>query len=977
MRLLTALTALLIWSLTATVMPAQEVRTVPVNRATPNTGSWAAATLASLSPIQKVGQLFSVPTHGVYESADANRLRRLVDLVEDAQIGGIIFFEGEPFEQTLLANDLQERSALPLLVSLDAEWGAAMRVHHATTLPRPMAIGATSDPELAYLTGYITGKEARALGVAQVFAPVADVNNNPNHPIIHTRSFGEAAESVAEMVAAQVRGIQDAGALATLKHFPGHGDTSVDSHHGLPVMLFGPDRLNALELVPFRAGIDAGAASVMTGHLAFPEIEPDPLVPASISHAVTSGILRDQLNFDGLVVTDALNMDGVTDNFSAGEIAVRAIEAGADMLLMSEDVYAARNAIMDALEEGRLSEAQIDRAVMRILVAKEAVGLHNDRRTDVGLVRHAVATNEHLAASSLIARKGTTLLHDDDGILPLDTSLERVLVLVLGDGDRKPAGATRFENEVKSSFSRATRITSRYIGGNATLTDVNEAIGDAAEYDVVIVPAITYVRMRNGDAGLADHHRAAVNRLVEGTVPVVLLGLGNPYAISGIDNPSAYLTSYSRSDVSITASVQALFGQSAVDGRLPITIPGRFDRGAGLSIEQGAPRRGHAEGVGMNGLTQTRIDSLIHAAIARRAFPGAAVAVGRAGTITWMEGYGYHTYDLEAEITPQSQFDMASLTKVIATTTAVMKLYEDGAIDLDAPLARYLPEFGVNGKERVTVRQVLTHQSGLIPFRSFHTLGVTTREALIDAIMNEELQYRPGSDTRYSDLGMISLALAIERITGRPYAEYVRTEVFLPLGMHDTFFRTTGEPDPSVVPTEIDRTFRARLMQGEVHDEAAWILGGTAGHAGLFSTAADLARFGYMMVNDGRINGRQFLKPETIRLFTTRADPDGSTRALGWDTRSTRGYSSAGTLFGPRSFGHTGFTGTSIWFDPDQQLFVILLTNRVYPTRDNNLHVPVRAELADIVYRSIEGPPELLLLDKLRPNLPDRPGTAP
>ncbi len=352
---------------------------------------------------------------------------------------------------------------------------------------------------------------------------------------------------------------------------------------------------------------------------------------------------------------------------------------------------------------------------------------------------------------------------------------------------------------------------------------------------------------------------------------------------------------------------------------------------------------------------ETRVDSLVEAAIGQRVFPGAAVAVGQRDARLLMKGYGRFTYaDTARAVTPQSLFDLASLTKVVATTTATMLLYERGQIDLNAPLSRYLPAFGAGGKGEITVLDVLTHRSGLRPFRPFHTEGYTTRQQVLDAIMNDTLVYPTGTDTRYSDFGPISLALAIENITGEDFGAFVAREVFARLGMTQTGYRPAGQgSDPSVVPTEIDTLFRKRLVQGEVHDEAAYLLGGTAGHAGLFSTAEDLARFATMLVNEGQVDGKTFLKPETIRRFTTRVDASGSTRAIGWDTRSTEGYSSAGTRFGPRAFGHTGFTGTSMWIDPDARLFAILLTNRVYPTRDNSRIGPVRSDFADIVYESV------------------------
>jgi len=351
-----------------------------------------------------------------------------------------------------------------------------------------------------------------------------------------------------------------------------------------------------------------------------------------------------------------------------------------------------------------------------------------------------------------------------------------------------------------------------------------------------------------------------------------------------------------------------------------------------------------------------RLDSLMEVSIRNQAFPGAAVSIGRANGPVLIKGYGYFTYDSKQAVTPTSQFDLASLTKVIATTTAVMKLYEEGRLDLDAPVASYLPEFSRPDRDKITVRQLLTHSAGLIPFRPYHTLGLTTREQVIEAILAEPLDYKPGTQVKYSDHGMILMALIVERITGDDFATWTREHIFEPLGMLNTGFRPVGQGgDNSGGPTEFDHLFRKRLVQGEVHDETAYLLGGTAGHAGLFSTAEDLTRFARMLLNNGRVGTTTFLKPETIKLFTTRVTNLGekNTRALGWDTRSKEGYSSAGQLFGPQSFGHTGFTGTSLWIDPDAGIFAILLTNRVYPTRDNSKIGPVRADLADLTYRTL------------------------
>jgi CubicO group peptidase (beta-lactamase class C family) len=393
-----------------------------------------------------------------------------------------------------------------------------------------------------------------------------------------------------------------------------------------------------------------------------------------------------------------------------------------------------------------------------------------------------------------------------------------------------------------------------------------------------------------------------------------------------------------------------------------VTLPGRFEFGTGIETDQEAIRYGVPEDVGMNSSVLSRLDTLLWNAIEDSAFPGAAIAIGRGTVIAKTDGYGYFTYDSEQRTTSRSLFDLASLTKVVATTPAVMLLYDRGEVKLDEPVATYLPEFGTAGKDSVTIRHLLTHTSGLAPFYPFEQMGITTRDGIIDFIAADSLRFPPDSVYRYSDLGMIILAETVGRITGQDLGAFVAENIYDPLGMHDTGFRPVGERaiDESVVPTEIDTIFRKRLIQGEVHDERAWVMGGTAGHAGLFSTAEDLARYASMLINGGSGNGVQIFKPETIALFTTRFPNEiGSTRALGWDTKSQGDYSSAGEFFGPNSYGHTGFTGTSIWIDPDADLFVILLSNRVYPTRQNHKILAIRPRVADLAALSLTGGTEV------------------
>lgn len=927
---------------------------------------WAEQVLDTLSLEKQVAQLFAVSVEGAFEASDPKLREYRVRLVRDLGIGGVIFFQGSPVEQAAFANELQELAPVPLLVSQDMEWGAGMRLEGATSFPAAMAIAATGDPRLAYDAGVATAREARAVGVRQVFAPVADVNTDPNNPVIDTRSFSDRPERVATFVREFVRGVQDGGVLATVKHFPGHGDTDEDSHESLPVSRLGFAELDSIHLEPFRAAVGAGVASVMTAHVAYPEVDTAASLPATLSPLLVDGLLRDSLGFDGLVVSDALNMSAVARLAPPAEVAVMAVEAGVDMLLMSTDIELAHRAVVNAVRSGRIDSTWIERSVRRILQAKASAGLHIDRITDLDHVRTTVGNSRSLALAELIAERSLTLLAGDLPVLGLNPT-EHVLVVTVSDRTGAAPGqvfraALRDENP-DAEFSFLTVDPS-------TVGSSRPAIArGVARSDRVIVAAHAFAGRWKQRPRTAAALSGLIDDLTTGDKPATLVVFGSPYMLSGLQHlPERVLLAYDSGDVVQRAAAGALSGSVTVSGRLPVTVPATYAYGSGRSVTAIYPHRNVPEFVGMDGASLSQIDSLIRGAIEHRAFPGAAVAVGRGGSIAHLATYGYFTYESERRISTDAAFDLASLTKVVATTTAMMRLYEDGLVDLDAPVSRYVPEFGQAGKDRVTVRQLLSHTGGLIPFRPFYSMGIRTRQGVLDAIFADSLVYEPGTESRYSDFGPITLAILIERVTGQPFARYVRENVFEPLGMWHTGYRRAGAFDPAAVPTEVDDYFRNRTLQGEVHDENAWLLGGTAGHAGLFSTITDLSRFATMLVHEGRIGDRQFIQPETVRLFTTPVDSlRRHTRALGWDTRTPEGYSSAGQLFGPRSFGHTGFTGTSMWIDPDARLYVVLLANRVYPTRDNSGHVPIRPALADLAYLSVRS----RRTDPLRPSVTD------
>ena len=756
-------------------------------------------------------------------------------------------------------------------------------------------------------------------------------------------------------------GLQDGNVIATVKHFPGHGDTATDSHSALPILPFSRARLDSVELVPFRAARDAGIMSVMMGHLALPELEPDVNIPATLAPAVVNSLLRQEMGFKGLIVSDAMRMTGITRSFGTGESAVRAIEAGVDILVMSKDEYAARSAILHAIEEGRLTEERIDESVMRLLMIKEWLGLNRNRLLDPSMTRKVVANNYHTMLSETIAREAVTLIRNQNNLVPLHDIPRRISIVTVSDTDEPDRGAY-FRSFFKSQNSYAS-VSEYLIDIRSTSDDFRNVLRRTSNADLVIIPTYRPFRSGTNNINLPRRIENFINELTSRNIPSVVISFGSPYLVNALNQqPDVYIAAYGESESTEKAVVQALLGQSEIKGKLPITIPGLYKYGEGIHVPQRIARLGYPEEVGMSSQALFAVDSLINASIAEQAFPGAAVAIGRPNVLVKLNGYGYFTYNSEQRITPQSKFDLASLTKVVATTTAVMQQHEAGRLNLEDKVVKYLPAFGQKGKENITIRHLMTHTSGLKPFRPFYKEGITTRQGVIDAIFAEELVYTPGTEMRYSDFNMILVALIIEKITGQNFATYSTQKIFNPLGMKNTGFRRAGVgSDRSIVPTEVDNVFRNKLIQGEVHDETAFVLGGTAGHAGLFSTAEDLAKFAFMMMNEGMHDDLRFLKKETISMFTTAVDPSRHTRALGWDTKSPTGYSSAGQYFSNKSYGHTGFTGTSMWIDPEANLFVILLSNRVYPTRENTKHSQVRSKLADIAYQSIIGPNEVVL----------------
>lgn len=961
MRTINRWLLLLALSLMATTGSTQKTPRAPAAptpaKLSPEGERWVSQTLKSMSLDEKIGQLFAVWAYGSFLSTESQDYKDLLRDVEEKHIGSFaIQTQGSPlgversqvYPTAVLVNTLQRHAKVPLLVGADFERGTGMRIDEGTSFPYEMSVAATGRPEDAYTMGKITALEARAVGVPWIFSPVADVNSNPQNPIINTRSFGEDPARVSEFVAAFVRGVEENGGLATAKHFPGHGDTSTDSHLDLPLVSSDLAHLDSVELAPFRAAIAAGTSTIMTGHLAVPALEPDINVPATMSPKIMTGLLRERMGYNGLVVTDALDMGGVTVRYPPGEVAVRSILAGADVLLVPPVLDAALQAVHEAVASGRIPMARLNEAVTRVLRAKAKLGLNKSKVVDLEALARNFDRPEYGRAALDIADRGITLLRDDQHILPLDaTKPERVLlVAVSGDSDPYPAG--NLENEIRWRVDSLTtiRMDTRFVRADTVKLPAPDT------YDVAIAAVYVRVTDRKGSIGLPDDEAALVNRLLSAGKPVVVAGFGSPYLAESFPTAKTYIAAFGTGDVAQWAMGRALFGQTSVGGRLPVNIPGVAPIGAGLDVAPNPMELREADAHAEEKFQ--RAYDVLDQAVNDHAFPGGVLAVGYQDELIVHE-FGRQTYDAKSPaVNVDTIYDAASLTKPVVTATLVALQVEAGRIGLDLSVARYIPEWndGPNPDWRrtVTIRNLLTHSSGL-PAHKDYFLTLHSKREFIAAICREPLEYAPGTKTVYSDLGFILLGEILERSTGKTVDQLAHEQIFAPLDMSSTMFNPPKDLVTRIAPTENDTTFRKRLVQGSVHDENAFAMGGVAGHAGMFTTAGDLAVFCQMLLNGGIYGHHRLLTRATISQFTAPQASADNAYTLGWMKPTPN--SSSGRYFSPRSFGHLGYTGTSIWIDPDRRLFVILLTNRVFPTRENDKIAAVRPAVHDAVVESL------------------------
>lgn len=938
--------------------------------------AWARQQLDSLSLEEKIGQLFMV---AAFTDAVQYNIPQVEKLVREQRIGGVMFMQGGPMRQVAALNRLQRSSRLPLMVGMDAEWGLGMRLDSTLSFPRNMTLGAIENDSLLYQYGRIMAGQCRALGVHVSFAPVVDVNYSARNPVINDRSFGQDRHLVARKALMLMQGMQDHGVMASAKHFPGHGDTDSDSHYTLPFIRHSRQRLDSIEVYPFSQLIHHGVQSVMVAHLYVPALDNTPNLPTTLSPRVVGRMLRDSLGFRGLVFTDAMNMGGVARYYQAGEAELMALKAGNDVLLYPRDVPKAIAYIRRAiLEDSTYTQAELDAHVYRILLAKAWMGLPKNRYASYEAARAAIADPAAIALRDELYAQAVSLVKNDLLPVPIGKLNRRMAYVQIGYNRGTP-----FYETLKTYAPFDFFLLDRY-SRRATLDSVLRVLKD---YDVIVTGLFEMSRYAFRHYGITPTILTYCDSVSAWDAQSILVHFNNPYALQYLQDHRAVIAAYEEAPAAQVAAAEIVMGSRQPTGLMPVVLPDKFSMGFSYVNEGERFRTARPDEAGMDPATLDKIEPLVQDLIRKRAMPGCAIMALRNNNIVYNRAFGYHTYQREVPVDSYaSLFDLASVTKVVATTVCAMKLWEEKKLTLDAPVHTYLPEVtGAVGD--ISIRELLQHNSGLVAWIPFYlqTVKYGVRDpAVYDTLPSASYPVQIGTQLwlnkdypdsiwhqiirqpvnkaqgyKYSDLNMIILKRVMERITNQSLEDYATHTFYQPLGMNNTLFNPAWKGRAADCPPTVeDRKYRFERVQGYVNDECASLLGGYSGHAGLFSNPYDLAKLLLMLRNGGEYGGERYLEPGIIRYFTSQSTQlPSSRRGLGWDKPDKRpGYISPASDYATASaYGHLGFTGTCVWVDPEADLIYILLANRTYPDSENNtfLYENVRGKVADLLYESI------------------------
>lgn len=963
---------------------------------------WVDSVYKTLNKKQRIAQLMIIRAHS---NLGQDHIDGVVKLIKKYNVGGLCFFQGGPVRQANLTNYYQSIAKTPLMITIDAEWGVGMRLDSVQNFPRQLMMGAMQNEDIVYQFGRAVAQQCKRLGIHVNFAPVVDVNNNPNNPVINDRSFGEDKFKVAIYGAAYTNGMQSLGVMACAKHFPGHGDVAVDSHLDLPIIEKSKASLTDLELYPFKKLIDANVGSMMLAHLYLPSLDSTANQASSLSPKIVNDLLKNEMQYKGLTFTDALEMKGVSKFYPAGEASVQSIIAGNDLLCLPGDVKGSIKKILKAIRKGKISKQDIEARVKKVLLAKYNLGLHtitpintNNIVSDLNASTASITKQIAIDAITLIKQKSQPVFPvgfnvDNKDVLP------KVAYISVGNGKENNVTTTikniwhgdvfLFNNTYAKTDTVKETIEPQ---AGLTINDTKEKLDQVksiltsindGKYDVVIIGVHNYSRRPANNFGISNSAVYLMQQLQNNDNSLFSF-FGNPYALKNIPTAKNVIACYEDDIVTQQVFCDMLQGKLTPKGTLPVTVNKEYKVGDGIV------KKKPSNVVVENTVLAKNIDSIVFDAINKKAFPGCVVLAIQNGKTIFNKAYGNTSFDSKTEVNKEMVFDLASVTKIAATTVSIMKLYDEGKLDLNKTLGDYLLFTRNTNKSNLVIKDILLHQAGLNPFIPFykavidsasgipnwdffstskderHSLQVahnlyisnsyqqTIQQRILDSKLSANGKYV------YSDNDFIYLGKIVEALSGKSLNGYVEEVFYKPLDMQSTTYLPLNKMDKQkIAPTEVEKHFRQQHIWGFVHDEGAAMMGGVAGHAGLFSNASDLAKLFEMLLNKGSVNGIEFLKPSTIELFSS-YQSDISRRGLGFDKpekdNATRKEAYPSKSVSSKTFGHTGFTGTCIWVDPDKNLIYIFLSNRVNPTRDNNKlgQMGIRGKIQEAIYEVIK-----------------------
>ena len=936
---------------------------------------WVDSILSPMTIDEKIGQLFMIQAYSNLDSVHENKIK---EMIQKYHVGNLIFMQGTPIKQAQLTNTYQSLSEIPLMIGFDGEWGLDMRLQNTYRFPWNMTLGAIQDNTLIRKFGEHLGRHAKRIGIHVNFAPVVDINTNPLNPIIGNRSFGESKQNVTLKAIEFSQGMQSEGVLANAKHFPGHGDTATDSHLKLPVLNFNKERLDSIELYPYKRVFDAGMASVMTAHLSIPVLESNPKLPTSLSPKVVTDLLKEKLGFLGLIFTDGLNMKGAANYSSSAEINLAAIQAGNDVLLIPQDVPASINLIKNAIDSGVLSLDRIDESVRKILLAKYKVGLHLYKPIDtLNLIKDLNTIEDEVLHRELV-KNSMTIIKNNKKTLPIQDlkKYENIAYVAMGDdhGDKFL--------ETLNKYSKIQKVSS---------DNLNELINTLEDFDLVIVGFHKSNTHPWKSFEFSNQELVWLHEISRKNTTILSV-FASPYSLLNIksfNNLESVLVAYQNSEISQVISAQTIFGAIETNGKLPVSIKNEFPVGTGIQTKK-IQRLQYSipESVGMSSQKLAKIDSVAALVLEEKMSPGLQVLVARKGVVVYEKSFGFHTDKKKIEVNNSDVYDVASLTKILASLPMLIKAEEENKIALSSTVRKILPKFKKSNKDTLTVREILSHYGQLkawIPFykltqdsltqknlKNFYSskksnnftikvaedlyLNSSFKDSIFKQIRDAEQREKPGY--KYSDLGYYIFKEALEKKYKKELDILVDEEFYKPLGANRMSYLPLSKfKKSSIIPSEKDNYFRNQLLHGYVHDMGAAMLGGVGGHAGLFSNSNDIAKMMQLYLQKGFYGGKRYFDSETFDKFNKRYYSDKKVRrGLGFDKPQLDStvMATCGCV-SEESFGHSGFTGTYTWADPVSEIIYVFLSNRVFPTMENYGLVKenIRTKIQQIIQEAI------------------------